>query len=322
MNPLPDEKIKLGISTCLLGEKVRYDGGHKLDHFLVDVLGQYVEYVPVCPEVEIGLSTPREALRLVKYASDSSPRLITQKTNIDYTSRMLDWANTRLDQLEKEGLCGYIFKSKSPSSGMERIKVYNESGGVQKNGIGLFAKAFMDRFPLLPVEDEGRLNDIELRENFIVRVFTFHRWRDLIKDNPSIGKVVEFHSRNKLLYMAHHPELARQLGKLTAKAKELPLPELLSSYESLMMTLLKYIATPRKNANALYHIMGYFKKQLDANDKQELIDAIEQYRLGLIPLIVPITLIKHYVRKFQPPYLKDQYYLDPHPVELKLRNHA
>jgi len=322
MNSKTEEKIKLGISTCLLGERVRYDGGHKLDRFLRDVLGQYVRYVPVCPEVEIGLSTPREALRLVKYEGDTSPRLITQKTDIDYTSKMLDWAKSRLDQLEKEELCGYIFKSKSPSSGMARIKVYNENGGVQKNGVGLFAKAFMERFPLLPVEDEGRLNDIDLRENFIVRVFTYHRWRQVLNNSPSIGKVVEFHSRNKLLYMAHQPQLARQLGKLTAKAKEMPLPELLSSYEAQMMDIMKYKSTPRKNANSLYHMMGYFKKQLDSQEKQELIDSIEQYRLGIYPLVVPLTLIKHYVRKYNQPYLKDQYYLDPHPIELKLRNHA
>jgi uncharacterized protein YbgA (DUF1722 family)/uncharacterized protein YbbK (DUF523 family) len=316
------EKIKLGISSCLLGEKVRYNGGHTMDPFLTQILGQYVDYVPVCPEVEIGLSIPREPLRLVKFPGDSSPRLVTQKTGIDYTGQMLKWADSRLDRLEKEELCGYIFKSKSPSSGMERIKVYNEKGVARRDGVGLFARAFMERFPLMPVEDEGRLHDIVLRENFIVRVFTYHRWRRVLAGPRTLGAVVDFHSKNKLLFMAHHPEMARQLGKLVAKAKEMPIREFFDSYQTSMMTLMRYKASARKNANALYHMMGYFKKQLDAGEKQELVEIIEQYRVGNYPLVVPLTLIKHYVRKYDQPYLQDQYYLDPHPVELKLRNHA
>ena len=316
------EKIKLGISSCLLGEKVRYNGGHTLDRFLVDVLGQYVHYVPVCPEVEIGLPIPREPLRLVKFAGNDSPRLVTQKTGIDYTGPMLNWAKSRLDQLDKEGLCGYIFKSKSPSSGMERIKIYNEKGVAQRSGAGLFARAFMERFPLMPVEEEGRLHDIELRENFIVRVFTYHRWRQVQAGPFTPGAVVAFHSKNKLLFMAHHPEMARQLGKLVAKAKEMLGQEFFASYQALMMTLMKFKASVRKNSNVLYHMMGYFKKQLDPGEKQEMVEVIEQYRLGYYPLVVPLTLIKHYVRKYDQAYLKDQYYLDPHPVELKLRNHA
>jgi uncharacterized protein YbgA (DUF1722 family)/uncharacterized protein YbbK (DUF523 family) len=305
-----------------LGQKVRYNGGHTLDHFLTDILGQYVDYVPVCPEVEIGLPIPREALRLVKYPGDNTPRLVTQKTGVDYTGQMLNWAKSRLDQLEKENLCGYIFKSKSPSSGMERINVYNEKGVAQRNGVGMFARAFLERFPLMPVEDEGRLHDIVLRENFIVRVFTYHRWRQVLEGPHTIGAVVDFHSKNKLLFMAHHPEMARQLGKLPANAKELPIREFFASYQTLMMTLMKFKASVRKHANVLYHMMGYFKKQLDPGEKQELVEIIEQYRVGYYPLVVPLTLIKHYVRKYEQPYLKDQYYLDPHPAELKLRNHA
>ena len=316
------EKIKLGISTCLLGKKVRYNGGHTLDRFLAEVLGQYVEYVPVCPEVEIGLSIPREALRLVTVEGYESPRLLTQKTGIDYTGRMLNWAKIRLDQLEKEKLCGYIFKSKSPSSGMARIKVYNEKGVPTRKGVGIFAGAFMERFPLLPVEEEGRLQDIGLRENFIVRVFTCHRWRKVLDGPQTVGAVVDFHTRNKLLFMAHNPETARQMGKLTARAKDMPIEQFFNSYQSLMMTCIKYKATVSKNANVLYHMIGYFKKRLEPDEKQELIETIENYRLGYFPLVVPLTLVKHYVRKYDQSYLKEQYYLDPHPVELKLRNHA
>ncbi len=316
------EKIKLGISACLLGQKVRYNGGHTLDRFLAETLGQYVDYVPVCPEVEIGLSTPREAMRLVQRENDELPRLITQKTGIDYTDRMLKWSEERLDDLEKEELCGYIFKTKSPSSGMQRVKVYNEKGGNRRTGTGIFAREFMERFPLLPVEDEGRLQDIGIRENFIVRVFTFHRWRQMLKEDRSLGAVVAFHSRNKLLFTAHHPQKTRELGKLLARAREFPLDVFLNTYHSKMMECLSFKSTPRKNANVLYHMMGFFKKQLDGDEKQELQELIEHYRKEYYPLVVPLTLIRHYARKFKPPYLEGQYYLNLHPVELKLRNHA
>jgi uncharacterized protein YbgA (DUF1722 family)/uncharacterized protein YbbK (DUF523 family) len=313
-------KIKIGVSQCLLGDEVRWNGGHTRDRFLTDVLGEYVEYVPVCPEVEIGLPIPREPLRLV--GDPESPRLITQKTGIDMTEPMQSWARKRLDQLAQEDLCGYVFKTKSPSSGMHRVKVYNAKGVAQRNGIGMFARAFMERFPLMPVEDEGRLNGIELRENFIVRIFTYYRWKQIFKEGIDIGKIVSFHTRNKLLFMAHSPEKARQMGKHIAAAKSLPLEQFVVSYEQMMMDCLKLKATNRKNANVLYHMMGYFKKQLEKEDKQELAQLIENYRVGYVPLIAPITLINHYVRKYSQPYLQDQYYLNPHPIELKLRNHA
>lgn len=315
-----EEKVILGISSCLLGEKVRYNGGHTLDRFLANILGAYVDYVPVCPEVEIGLSTPREAMRLVGDAEN--PRLVTQKTGIDYTDRMKTWASSRLDGLANAGLSGYIFKSKSPSSGMSRVKVYNEKGGNKRNGSGIFARAFMDRFPNLPVEDEGRLNDIGIREHFIERVFTFHRWQQTLKAGKTVGGLVTFMSQNKLLFMAHNQEITRKMGSLTARAKQMDLDELFSTYESMMMQCLSYKATPRKHANVLYHMAGYFKKELEPADKEELVQTIELFRKEYVPLVVPLTLIKHYVRKFDKTYLKDQYYLNPHPVELKLRNHA
>lgn len=315
-----NEKIKLGISSCLLGYKVRWNGGHKLDGFLADELGKYVEYVPVCPEMEVGLGTPRETLRLVGDPKD--PRLVFRNSKEDITDRMKRWSGQRLDELEKEELCGYIFKTKSPSSGMVRVKVYDEKGVVRSNnGSGLFARAFMDRFPMLPVEDNGRMHDPGLRENFIVRVFTYHRWRQLIKNSRTVGGLVDFHTGNKLLYMAHHPDTARAMGKLVARAKEMRLEELLISYESMMIKCLKYKSTPSKNANVLYHIMGYFNRNLQSDEKQELIEIIENYRKEYLPLIVPITLLNHFIRKHAQPYLKTQYYLNPHPIELKLRNH-
>lgn len=314
------EKIKLGVSSCLLGHKVRWNGDHQLDHFIAEELGRYVEYVHVCPEVETGLGTPRETLRLM--GDSDSPRLVFSKSGGDITERMKTWAEKRLDELATFELRGYIFKSRSPSSGMERIRVYGDNGEVRRNGVGIFARAFMNRFPLLPVEDEGRLNDAGLRENFIVRVFTYDRWRRFMTENAAISGLVQFHTNNKLLFMAHHPPTARELGRLTAQAGQIPDGELLTRYESLMMAGLKFKATAKKNTAVLQHMMGFFKKELTAAEKKELLDIIWNYYNELIPLIVPVTLIGHYVRKYNQDYLAKQYYLNPHPLELKLRNHA
>jgi uncharacterized protein YbgA (DUF1722 family)/uncharacterized protein YbbK (DUF523 family) len=317
--PLMEQKIKLGISTCLLGENVRYDGGHKLDRFLTETLGQYVEYAPVCPEVECGLPVPRESMHLE--GDPVSPRLVTIRTKQDMTDRMIQWALKRVVELEKEGLCGFIFKSDSPSSGMERVRVYNEKGMPVKRGVGMFARVFMDHFPLLPVEDEGRLHDPELRENFIERIFTLKRWRGVLAEKQSRGNLVDFHTKHKLLILSHSPKHYQEMGKLVARAKELPLKEVYERYQTLLMESLGLKTTPKKNANVLMHMVGYFKEQLSSEEKQELLDIIENYRQEYVPLIVPVTLINHYVRKYNEPYLKQQVYLNPHPLELHLRNH-
>lgn len=314
------EKIKLGISACLLGENVRYDGGHKLDRFLTDTLGQYVEYVPVCPEVECGLPVPRESMHLE--GDPDSPRLVTIRTKQDITDRLVQWARKRVIDLEKENLCGFIFKSDSPSSGMERVRIYNEKGMPVKKGVGMFAKIFMDHFPLLPVEDEGRLHDPKLRDNFIERIFALERWREVISKKESRETLVEFHTKHKLLILSHSPKHYQMMGKLAAKAKEVPIKELYQQYQTLLMESLELKTTPKKNANVLQHMMGYFKEQLSADEKQELLEGIDHYRQEYIPLIVPITLIQHYVRKYDQPYLKQQVYLNPHPLELQLRNHV
>jgi len=314
------EKIKLGISTCLLGENVRYDGGHKLDRFLTDTLGQYVEYVPVCPEVECGLPIPRESMHLE--GNPESPRLITSRTKQDMTERMVSWAQKRVVKLEKEELCGFIFKSDSPSSGMERVRVYNEKGMPVKKGVGMFAKIFMDHFPLLPVEDEGRLHDPNLRENFIERIFTLKRWREVLSKKENRGNVVDFHTCHKLLILSHSPKHSQLMGKLVARAKDLSVKELYQQYQTILMEALQLKTTPKKNANVLMHMMGYFKEELSSDEKKELLEVIENYRQEYIPLIVPITLINHYIRKYNQYYLKQQIYLNPHPLELQLRNHV
>jgi len=315
-----ENRIKIGISSCLLGEKVRYDGGHKLDRFLQDTLGQYVEYVPVCPEVECGFGIPREALRLT--GDPASPRLITSRTKRDYTDRMNKWAKKRVKTLESEDLCGFIFKSKSPSSGMERVKVYNDKGMPSQQGVGLFARAFMEHYPLVPVEEEGRLHDPKLRENFIERIFVLKQWREVLSEKITAGKLVAFHTRQKLLLLSHSQKHYRLMGKLVAGVKGAPVRDLYDTYERLLMQALKLKTTPKKSTNVLHHMMGYFKKVLSPDEKQELLEIIDEYRQGYVPLIVPITLINHYVRKYREPYLGSQTYLQPHPVELQLRNHV
>jgi len=312
--------IKIGISACLLGENVRYDGGHSRDRFITDTLGQYVEWVPVCPEVECGMGIPRETLRLV--GSSDSPRLLTSKTKVDHTDRMLGWAQKKVKTLEKEDLCGFIFKSKSPSSGMERVKVYHPNGGSVNTGVGLFARAFMSHFPRIPVEEEGRLHDPSLRENFIENIFILRTWRESLMNGKKLGNLVDFHTRNKLLFLSHSEKHYRQMGKLVATGKSLSLDTLYDQYESLMMDALRLKPTHKKNGNVLLHMVGYFKKQLSKDEKEELISIIDQYRNEYVPLIVPLTLINHYVRKYDQPYLKQQQYLNPHPIELKLRNHV
>ncbi len=314
------EKIRVGISACLLGEPVRYDGGHKLDRFLRDTLGRYVEYVPVCPEVECGLPVPRESMHLEGHPA--APRLITTHTRRDMTDQMLTWAHRRVLELENEALCGFIFKSNSPSSGMERVKISDQNGMPRKIASGLFAGVFMKHFPLLPVEEEGRLHDPMLRENFIERIFVFKRWRNLLENNKKISGLVDFHSRHKLLIMAHSPKHYSLLGKMVANPGNTPVDELFSRYSDHLMEALRLKATARKNTNVLQHLMGYFKKIISSDEKQELLELIDTYHRGYIPLIVPVTIINHYVRKYGQPYLKGQYYLHPHPLELQLRNHV
>ncbi len=316
----PAPRIRLGISACLLGQPVRYDGGHKLDHFLRDTLGRWVEYVPVCPEVECGLPVPREAMRLV--GDPQAPRLVTRRGGVDLTERMLGWAAQRVRELEGEDLCGFIFKSRSPSSGMERVKVYAESGMPSSNGVGLFARAFLEHFPLLPAEEEGRLHDPKLRENFIERLFALRRWRDTLARGRRRGHLVEFHTRNKLLILSHSPQHYRELGRLVAHAAEQDTAEVFDRYQTLLMEALRLRTTPAKNANVLEHCAGYFKKQLSADEKRELGELITAYRRGQLPLVVPVTLVTHYVRKYRQPYLAQQTYLQPHPAELQLRNHV
>jgi uncharacterized protein YbgA (DUF1722 family)/uncharacterized protein YbbK (DUF523 family) len=309
----------VGISTCLLGENVRYDGGHKLDRYLRDVLGRYVAFVPVCPEVECGMGVPREAVRLVEYGGEI--KLVTRQTGTDMTRQMESWMGPRLDALSGMNLCGFIFKSRSPSSGLMRVKVY-KAGGAANNGVGVFAAGFTARFPLLPVEEDGRLQDAGLRENFIERIFVMHRWHELEGRRKSLKNLMDFHASHKYLLMAHCPKTLKELGALVAHGKADSLPELYAAYFEPFITALKKIATVKKTTNVLMHMMGYFRKELGWDEKAELKGLIGHYHDGLVPLIVPVTLMNHYIRKYQSPYLIGQLFLQPHPMELMLRNHV
>lgn len=311
-------KIPLGVSSCLLGEKVRFDGGHKQHHYITDQLSSYFQFISVCPEVECGLPVPREAMHLV--GNPLEPRLVTIKSGRDLTEQMYQWCHRRIQELGLLQLRGFISKKNSPSSGLFRVKVYQRNGPPLTTGSGLFAKALTVAYPLLPAEEEGRLADTKLRENFIERVFSYDRLLTFLANRPSKADLVRFHTEHKLLLMAHSPDHYRRLGKLVADT--VPLKEQLATYSSLFMEGLQLLATPAKQTNVMLHCLGYFKKQLESWEKYELLDLIERHRGGQLPLIVPLTLLKHYIRRFDQPYLAEQLYFRPHPDELMLRNHA
>ena len=315
------KKVRIGISSCLLGNKVRYDGQHKHDSYITGVLSQWFDFVPVCPEVECGMPVPREAIRLE--GDVEHPNLVSVKNRHDFTLQMRNWCDMRVDELNSEHLCGYILKRKSPSCGMERVKVYPSEKGMPMNkGVGFFARAFIDQFPDIPVEEEGRLNDPALRENFFERVFTLKRWREMLQTDSTRKGLVQFHERHKYLLMAHGIPLYRALGRIVSNLKDRELGELQSEYHCSLMKALSLRATVKKQVNVLQHMAGYFKKKLSADEKRELQDLIEKYHDGYVPLIVPLTIINHYTRKYDEQYLRNQYYLNPHPIELKLRNHV
>jgi uncharacterized protein YbgA (DUF1722 family)/uncharacterized protein YbbK (DUF523 family) len=316
----PKHEIRIGISSCLLGHNVRYDGGHKKDSLVTGALAHFMTFVPVCPEVEVGMPVPRPSLRLVRQGGET--RLVEPKHGVDHTEAMRRWAEERVRQLAKLDLSGYILKKDSPSCGMERVKVYSEKGPGLRDGVGLFARELMRQLPLLPVEEEGRLNDPPLRENFIERVFAYRRLRALLASRWTVGDLVRFHTAEKLLLLAHAPEAYRSLGRLVARAKELPRAEVESGYGEGFMEGLRKLATKGRNANVLLHMAGYFKEQLGPGEKAELHEAIADYGRGLVPLVVPLTLLRHYVRRHGSTYLEGQVYLEPHPKELMLRNHV
>ena len=314
--------LRIGVSACLLGEEVRYNGGHKRDAFLTDVLGKYVEWVPVCPEVEIGLGTPRPAMRLVRIGEDT--RMITPETGADHTEAMRVYSDRRVRELAGERLAGYILKKDSPSCGMERVKLYPERGGAPfKEARGLFAETLLRLWPDLPVEEEGRLNDPLLRENFVTRVFVRDRWMQAEDEGWTRASLMRFHERHKFLLMARNQAGMRRLGRLLGESgKKDDIHELSRAYLAGMTDVLRRPATRRGHTNVLFHLAGFVTDRIDDGDRRELTDSIERYHAGQLPLIVPVTLIRHHVRRLEVEYLRDQVYLEPHPQELMLLNHV
>lgn len=320
----PGAPIRVGVSACLLGEEVRFDGGHKRSSFLTDTLARYVEFVPVCPEVELGLGVPRLSLRLV--GEPSAPRLVEPRTGADHTTAMEAFARERAGALALDDLCGFVLKKDSPSCGMERVRVHEPGRPPgrppRRTGQGLFATALARALPFLPLEEEGRLQDPVLREGFVVRLFAQRRLKDVFGRRWSLADAVSFHASEKLLLLAHDESAYRALGRLVARAKELPRAEFARAYQEGFTGALRRRATVRRHANVLQHVLGHFKRIDDIAGRREIERSIEDYRGGLVPLIVPITLLRYFVRRYEIDWLAAQTYLNPHPKELMLRNHV
>jgi uncharacterized protein YbgA (DUF1722 family)/uncharacterized protein YbbK (DUF523 family) len=310
-------KILIGVSSCVIGQNVRFDGGHKNNRFVADELANYFSYMPICPEVGMGLPIPRPAIRLT-HISEEIRLTETKVPEHDHTQDLLNYSRNKVAELQTLPLCGYVVCAKSPTCGMERVKVYH-GNRADKDGIGLYTQHLLTQMPWLPIEEDGRLNDPVLRENFISRVFALQDLLLSIGDQPTAGKIVSFHSRYKLTLMAHHPESYKELGSLVAKIKDYQVNDFYLQYREKLMKALTRIASRKNNTNVLMHIQGYFKRVLDREQKAELATLIDDYRTGLLPLLAPLTLLNHYLTMYSDAYLEQQHYFNPYPRELRLR---
>ncbi|MEH0689910.1 DUF523 and DUF1722 domain-containing protein [Vibrio cholerae] len=312
-----EKQITIGISSCVLGEKVRFDSGHKISKFVTKELAPFFEFMPICPEVGMGMPVPRPTIRLM--SNDERIALVeTKDSSKDHTDAMIRYSQQKVASLVDEELCGYIVCAKSPTCGMERVKVYRKAG-AENIGVGLYTQQLMEQMPWLPVEEDGRLNDPVLKENFITRVYTLRDFYDSMGETPTRGKIIAFHSRYKLTLMAHHPEAYKELGRMVANIKEYDIEEFYHLYRTALMQAVANRASRKNNTNVLMHIQGYFKRHLDKEQKSELRRVIDEYRVGLLPLLAPLTLIKHYLSTHPDEYLAKQKFLQPHPQELRLR---
>lgn len=313
------EKILVGISACLLGESVRFDGGHKRMTFAVESLSPWVAFEPVCPEMAIGLPVPRPALRLVKVRDGAISLRFSDKREGDLTEKMQHFSEQRVSRFEH--LCGYIVCAKSPSCGMERVRVYDDEGkNNRKTGRGIYTRVLMETFPWLPVEEDGRLNDPALRENFVERIYTLHELNQVYARGLNRGALIAFHSRYKLSLLAHSQPHYRELGGFVAAINKWDdLEAYFIAYRQQLMEVLSYQTTRRNHTNVLMHVQGYFRRQLNARQRQELATLIDRYRRGMQPLLAPITLLKHYMAEYPDEYLVLQRYFEPYPEALRLR---
>ncbi|MEN8006591.1 MAG: DUF523 and DUF1722 domain-containing protein [Candidatus Krumholzibacteriota bacterium] len=317
----PDPRIRLGVSACLLGREVRYDGEHARDRFVVDTLGRHLTLIGVCPEDELGMGTPRETVRLV--GDPAAPKMLGSHSATDWTARMNRWSARRARELGAEDLCGYVFKKNSPSCGVFRVKVYTGKGNRSaRRGRGLFVAEFSKRYPLMPIEDEERLHDPGLRENFLERIFAYRRLTDLFRGRWRRSAVVEFQSREKFLLMAHSPAGLPKLDQLIARNRDYGPAAFRDAYIIAFMEVMALKATSAKHAKVLKCLAGYLRDHLSAAERKRVLAAIEDYRRQRAPLTVPVTLLGHYIDLHEVPGLAHQTYLNPHPRELLLRNHV
>jgi len=316
---MSDAKIPVGVSACVMGDMVRWNGGHKRDRWVTDVLSEWFDFVKVCPEVELGLGVPRESLRLKR--DDGGLRFIEGRTGRDRTEAMRDYCRRRVEELAPLRLRGYILKKDSPSCGMERVRLYDRNDVPARTGVGLYVEALAERFPRLPLEEEGRLHDARLREHFVTRVFAHDRWLRLREAGGArAADVVTFHTAHKTLLMAYNQEAAGELGRLVAQAGSLPIDELLERYEEGFLAAMRRVVSPGRHVNVMQHLAGYLKRDLEAGDRADIQRVIEDYRRGLVPLITPLTLLQHHFRRLRHDWIDAQAYLDPYPRELGLRS--
>ncbi|MDW6005033.1 YbgA family protein [Vibrio mangrovi] len=314
-----ETKIPVGVSSCVIGQRVRFDGGHKKNHFVTESLASFLEFVPVCPEIGAGMSVPRPTIR--QFEQEGAIRLVETKNDaMDYTGQLSVFTDTALSELSRlqNPLCGYVVAAKSPTCGMQQVKVYHKNG-VRKGGVGLYTQRLMEKMPWLPIEEDGRLNDPNLRENFILRVFCLHDLYQSVGSQPTPAKVVAFHSRYKFTLMAHDPKAYRALGQMVAMMGNEKQEDFFEQYRLGLMQALSKSASRKNCTNVLMHIQGYFKRLLGPVQKAELTRIIHEYRQGLLPILVPVTLIQHYLTMYPNPYLAQQHYLNPYPQTLKLR---
>ena len=308
------DKIQIGISSCLLGQEVRFDGGHKRQHFCTDELGQHVQYLPLCPEMGIGLGKPRPTLRLEEEGGEIFAR---NAKGLDVTDQLKDFS--RNSQPVFDVISGYIVCAKSPSCGMERVKIYQPGTKFNvSNGVGIHTQELMNLHPDMPIEENGRLNDLKLRENFITRLYTYHQWLTLKHEGLTPAKLIDFHSRFKFLMLAHDQKTYYELGGLLSDLSS-DFQQKADRYIHDLMQGMKNVATRKQHCNVLQHLQGYFKDYMTSAQRQELADLIENYRLGLLPLLAPMTMIKHYLNEYPNEYIQNQEYLNPHPNTLALR---
>jgi len=310
--------MKIGVSSCLLGTNCRYDGAGSKDTFVVNELSKYFELVPFCPEA-IVFGTPRESIRLVEI--DDQVRVISNKEQKDVTEELKNISKTLALKAFEDNLCGFVFKAKSPSCGIERVKLYqNNSNMCEKKAIGIFAKEITDKQPFLPIEEDGRLNDPWLKENFLMQIFAYKEYKLFLDNNPSFKDLVAFHTSYKYLIYAKSQESYKKLGGIVANHEKRDIADVLSDYTPAFLEAIGKKGNINKTYNVLLHIFGYFKKQINSEEKEHILTACQEYKDGIIPLIAVIKLLNLYVKRFDDSYLKTQKFLNPYPKELALRS--